>query len=182
MTAIEFFKEGLKNVWTVGTFIRSSKALSKRIIRNIDFKEARCIVELGAGDGAITKYLLQALPDNCRLMVFELNSKFTERLRELKDDRLIVIEDTAEKLEFYLKEHGFEKADTIVSTLPLIMFPEDEAMKLIRHSKSQLKEGSKYIQVHYSLLAKKLHKKVFDNVSIQFEFLNIPPVYLHICS
>jgi phospholipid N-methyltransferase len=41
-----------------------------------------------------------------------------------------------------------------------------------------LKKGGYYVQLHYSLLAKKLYEKTFGNVDINFVLLNIPPAFV----
>ena len=180
MKRLEFFKEGLKQIWTVGTFVRSSRKLCKRIVRNIDFKKGQNLVELGAGDGVITKHILKAMPEDSRLMVFELNEKFCEVLRKIDDDRLIVVEDDASKLGEYLEKHDMAKADVVVSALPLVMFPKETAIDIIKEIRKNMRSGASYIQVHYSLMARKWHEKIFGKVRIQFELFNLPPTYLHI--
>lgn len=59
MKQITLLSEAFKNLKTVGTITFSSKFLVKNIIAPIDFNKARCIVELGAGDGCITKAILE---------------------------------------------------------------------------------------------------------------------------
>ena len=61
MKKIEFLKEGLKNLKTIGSVARSSKYLCKGMIKHVDFKTANVIVELGAGDGVITKHILSLI-------------------------------------------------------------------------------------------------------------------------
>ena len=102
MKSIEFLREGLRNLKTVGTVTRSSKHLCKGMIKHVDFQHARLIVELGAGDGVITKHILRNMHPDARLMAFEVHPKFCESLRRIRDKRLIVVEDSAEKLDEYL--------------------------------------------------------------------------------
>ena len=59
MNNIAFLKESIKNIKTVGTFTRSSKFLCRGMVKHVDFENAHTIVELGAGDGVITKHILK---------------------------------------------------------------------------------------------------------------------------
>ena len=49
MKQIDFLKESLRDIRTIGTVTRSSKALCKAMIKPVDFDQARLIVELGVG-------------------------------------------------------------------------------------------------------------------------------------
>jgi phospholipid N-methyltransferase len=178
MSRIEFLKEGLKNLKTVGTFTRSSSFLCKAMVRQVDFSGARIIVELGAGDGVITRHILKAMPAGAKLLAFEIHPAFAKLLRQIDDPRLVVIEDSAEKLEEYLEQNGGGEIDAVISALPFVNFPEEEAVSIISACKNKLKKGGRYVQVHYSLLAKRLYQKVFGNVSVSFVIVNVPPAFV----
>jgi len=179
MKKIEFFKESIRNLKTVGTLTRSSKYLCKGMIKPVDFETAKVIVELGAGDGVITEHILKNMKEDCTLLSFEVNELFCEQMRqEIKDDRLIIVEDSAEKLGEYLAKHNLGKADYIISAIPFVAFPEELAKSIIRTSKDNMKDNALYIQVHYSLLTKKFYETIFGNVDISFVPLNIPPAFV----
>src|SRR3989338_4598801 len=111
---LHFFLEYLKNPKQIGAVASSSKFLIKSIIDEIDFHKSHCIVELGAGQGNITKVLLRKLPKKSKLLAFEINKKFVKDLRKIKDKRLVVVENSAENLEKYILSNGFKKADYII--------------------------------------------------------------------
>ena len=178
MKKIEFFKESLKNLKTVGTITRSSKYLCKGMIKPVDFDKAKVIVELGAGDGVITEHILKHMRKDCKLLAFEVNKKFCDQMRQINDDRLIVIEDTAEKLGEYLDKHNLGKADYVISAIPFVSFPEELARSIIKTSKDHMKKNALFIQVHYSLLTKKIYQSIFGNVDVSWVPLNIPPAFV----
>ena len=178
MTRLKFFVEGVKNIKTVGTITRSSKYLCRRMIRDIDFENAKCIVELGAGDGVITEHILKAMRPDAKLLAFEVFEAFCEQLRELNDPRLIVIQDSAEFLPKYLKEHNIEAVDYVVSAIPFVALPDEVGYRIVDVARNALKKGGLYIQVHYSLLAKKLYEKIFGNVDVGFVMRNVPPAFV----
>jgi len=178
MSTIDFFKESLKNIKTVGTLTPSSKFLCKGMIKHVDFKTAKVIVELGAGDGVITKHILQNMRKDTKLLVFEVNENFCELLREIDDDRLIIAEDSAERLSHYLDQIGEKEIDFIVSAIPFVTLPDDLSYRIVRECKKYLRKGGLYIQVHYSLLIKKMYEKIFGNVDVSIVPINFPPAFV----
>ncbi len=177
---IEFFKEGIKHIKTTGTITRSSNFVCKKMLKHIDFKNARVIVELGAGDGVITKHILKKMHPDCKLIAFEVLDNFMPFLNELaeKDKRLIVAHDSAEKIGEYLDKIDAQKADYFVSALPFVVLPDDLGEKIVSEAAKHLKKGGLYIQLHYSLVAKKMYEKAFGNVDVNFVFLNVPPAFV----
>ena len=95
MKKIDFFKESIKNIKSVGTITRSSKFLCRGMIKPVNFDQADVIVELGAGDGVITEHILKKMKKDAKLLSFEVNEKFCDQIRKIKDDRLIIVEDSA---------------------------------------------------------------------------------------
>jgi len=179
MKKIDFFKESIKNIKSVGTITRSSKFLCKGMIKPVDFEKADVIVELGAGDGVITEHILRHMKKDAKLLSFEVNAKFCEQMRSaIQDDRVIIVEDSAEKLGEYLAKNNLGKADYVISALPYVSFPEELAKSIIRTSKEYMKDNALYIQVHYSLLTKKFYQEIFGNVDVSFVPLNIPPAFV----
>ena len=178
MGNIEFFKESLKNIRTTGTITRSSKTLCKHMIKYAEFKGAKVLVELGAGDGVITKHILKRMEKNTKLLCFEVNNEFCKLLRTINDPRLIVIEDSAENLEKYLHLYGFEEVDAVISAIPFVALPDELGLSIIGECARFLKKGGLFTQMHYSLLAKKLYQKVFGNVDVHFVPMNFPPAFV----
>ncbi len=178
MGTIKFFKESVKNIKTVGTITRSSKYLCKGMIKPVDFGKAKVLVELGAGDGVVTKHILKSMSKDAVLLAFELNPKFCAQIREIEDDRLIVIEDDAGKLPSYLEQHGYEQADYIISAIPFTIIPEEVGYKIIQTCKDCLVDKGLFIQIHYSLIPKKMYQKIFGNVELNFVPLNVPPAWV----
>ncbi len=182
MNKLKFLGESLKNLRTVGTFTRSSQFLCEKMVSYVDFDNSKIIVELGAGDGVVTEHILKNMREDALLLTFEVNEKFCNTIREkIKDPRVKVIEDSAEKLPEYLAQYGFEKADNIVSAIPFVSLPEELGKRILRTSVENLKLGGRFIQINYSLLAKKLYEKFFKNIEVHFEARNMPPAFVLEC-
>ena len=178
MNNISFLRESIKNIKTVGTITRSSKFLCKSMVKHVDFENAKTIVELGAGDGVITKHILKRMKKDAILLSFEVNKKFCDRLRKIDDKRLVVIEDSAENLSKYVKEQNLEHVEFIVSAIPFVALPDELGLNIVNECHKYLKLGGSFIQVHYSLLARSLYQKVFGNVDTNFVPINIPPAFV----
>ncbi|MBK7797451.1 MAG: hypothetical protein IPJ64_13900 [Saprospiraceae bacterium] len=73
---ISFVRQGLKHLKEVGTITRSSSFVSKMMVKKAQIKDAKFILELGAGDGAITQHILMLCKKDARLMIFEVNRSF----------------------------------------------------------------------------------------------------------
>ena len=178
MSTIGFIKESLKNIKTVGTVTRSSKFVCKSMISHIDFKNADTIVEMGAGDGVITKHILRKMKKDSKLLSFEINEVFCEKIKEIKNPKLYLAEDSAENLRTHLDNLKVDQVDFIISALPFVSMPDDLSYRIVREAHKALKPGGLYIQLHYSLLTRKMYKNVFGNVDVKFEPLNIPPAFI----
>ena len=178
MTNLEFFQQSLKNLKTVGTVTRTSKYVSKAITDLIDARDAGIIVELGAGDGAITQYLLKKMQSGGKLIVFEINERFCQKLRELNDSRLTVIQDSAEHLGDHLNRLGIPQADVVVSAIPFVALPDERTDKILRECRSCLKPKGLFVQINYSLIKKKLYEKTLGPMEVEWVPFNLPPVFV----
>jgi phospholipid N-methyltransferase len=178
MSLFGFFWEGLKNLKTVGTVTRTSGHSSKAVVAKLNIENIKIIIELGAGDGAITKEILRQLRPDAVLMVFEVNEQFCTNLKELHDARMIIIQDSAEKMPHYLQLHGIEHVDAIVSALPFAIIPDEITKSILSACKKILVRGGDFVQIHYSLSRKKMYESIFGKVKVDVSFLNLPPLFI----
>lgn len=181
MSTLSFLVEGLRNLRTTGTFTRSSPALCEAAIDRIDFSQAKVVVELGAGDGVITKHLLKRLPADAKVIAFEVSPELCDDLRSIKDERLIVAEDSAENLQEWLAKAGTSKADHVISALPFSNIPEDIGRRIVQACKECLQPGGAYNQVHYSLKTKAYYEAAFGRVDAKRVWSNLPPAWVLYC-
>lgn len=166
----------------VGAMAPSSRFLADKMLQNINFQEARVLIELGPGTGVFTDRILEKMHPEAKLLIFELNDNFCNALKKrISDDRAIIIHDSAEKIEEYLTKHHLGLADAVISSLPLANFPNELRQSVLDASKRSLKVSGKYIQFQYSLQSKKHIKKTFGEVNIDFTPLNFPPAFVYNC-
>lgn len=181
MKKIKFLAESLKNLKSVGTITRSSKYACKRMVKQVDFQSNQVILELGAGDGVITKHILRSMTSDSMLYSFEINDKFLETLKLIKDPRLKIIQTSAEQAVQILERDGIDQVDAIISAIPFVMLDAELVDSILLKSKALLKPGGKFVQIHYSKILIKKYKEIFDEVKISFETLNIPPAFIFTC-
>ena len=180
MCRFKFLLEALRNFKEVGTVTRSGKALSRKIASFIT-KEDKYVLELGAGDGALTKSILLNMHPEGKLLCFEINPNMVEVLELIEDPRLIVINDSAEKMEEYMRAHEIISFDGIISAIPYIVLPKELAKKIITLCKINLKQNKFYLQVHYAKTKLALYTEAFGNIETFWVLLNVPPAYVFKC-
>lgn len=179
---LDFLLESFRNLRNTGSVARSSRFLCRHITEKIDPDKAKIVLELGPGDGAITQYILERLHPDARVLVFEINDIFIQKLRDTFDDpRLTLIHDSAERIGEHLSEHRIESVDYIVSGIPFVMLPESLATRITEECRRWLRPGGWFIQFHYSPLLVQFYRRIFGNADMDFIPLNIPPAFVVAC-
>lgn len=178
MRRFAFLKESIQNIKTVGTLTRSSRYLSRAVVKYADLNQANVVVELGAGDGVMTRHILDSMKPDAVLFSFEINPIFSKQLLKINDPRLKVINISAEKLTEVLGKYGYQSADAVLSAIPFSILPDDISWNIINKCHEILKQGAKFVQIHYSLKSKHLYREIFKNVEVHFELRNVPPSFI----
>ena len=183
MTKRNFIKQFFKDKKMVGAVSPSTKFLGEKMLENVNFDEAKLIVELGPGTGVFTDLILARMRPDAKLLVFELNDNFYTSLQaRINDPRAQLIHDSAEFVEKYLNEIEKDiKSDVVISSLPLMVFPESLRIAVIDASYNALKKDGKYIQFQYSLQSKKMLASKYKSVSVKFTVKNFPPAFVYTC-
>lgn len=181
--ALLFFTEFWKHRRDIGSIVPSSRFLIDKMLRWVDFQRARVIVELGPGEGCVTRPLLKRMRPDARLLVFEINEAFCDLLRDsIQDDRLEVVQASAERLHEELAARGFEAADYLISGLPFINFPDSLRQAIWKQIQKVIGQEGRYIQYHYSGKLYQQYQRLFGEVHMGYTLLNIPPAYVFACS
>lgn len=166
----------------VGAVSPSSKFLANKMLENVDFKNAQLVVELGPGTGVFTDKIIQRLNPKAKLLVFELNKDFYQSLQNrINDPRVEIIHDSASNISNYLKDDEKKTVDTVISSLPLMAFPEELRNDVVNASYDVLKDDGMYIQFQYSLQSKKLLANKYAKMDITFTVKNFPPAFVYTC-
>ncbi len=175
----KFLSQASCHFITTGAFLPSTKFLAKRMI---DKMKGKVIIELGPGTGIFTEEILRLLPKDGLLISIEKNKVFADYLSDkIKDKRFKLYNGDACNMSLYLEENGYQKVDYIVSGLPLGHFSREVNGKILSEAKKCLSNDGMFVQFEYLLAGYKSIKKVFPEVSISFELLNLPPAFVMRC-
>lgn len=165
----------------MGTVIRSGPSMCRKMTEFIEPQKDKIIVELGAGDGVITSYILDVMEADATLFVFEINADLCKVVSKIQDKRMILINDGAQNLQKYLDEYQITQVDMIISAIPFLVLPEELTQEILLLCKEKLKANGVFVQMHYAKTIQKLYKSIFGNVESFFVPLNIPPGYVFKC-
>ena len=177
----KFLNEFIRNRREIGSVTPSWPLLVKKMSSAVDYENAKVVVELGAGEGVITRHLLKSLNPNAKVLLFELNGRFADLLRRIPDERLIVINGSAENLHHHLKVLGLPEADAVLSSLPLSNMPEEVESAVMQSVQRALKPGGVFMQYHYHGKRHSHLEAQFNEVKESFVFWNMPPAFVYRC-
>ncbi|WP_168037659.1 class I SAM-dependent methyltransferase [Neolewinella antarctica] len=173
-----FFRTAVKNFRSTGAIASSSKALVKKLIEPLPADRPLRIVELGPGDGCVTRAILDRVNAESHVTAFEINTTFIDVLHQIEDERLSVLPVGAEQLREYFEENS---VDYVVSSLPLSMIPKEVKLEILRQAQWVLKPGGQFFQYQYALQDYSLLKDYFGRVSVSFTMANLPPAFIYSC-
>jgi phospholipid N-methyltransferase len=177
-----FAKNFLQHPKMLGSLIPSSRFLVDRLLRKVDWKRARTIVEYGPGVGTITGRILQRMSAHTRLVVFEMNEDFVAYLkRAFPDKRLHVVHGSAERVQRELVRLKIDGADYIISGIPFTTMPVALRETIMRESRRALKPGGSVLVYQFTRAVLPYLKTHFDHIDQDFEPLNILPARLFYC-
>lgn len=173
----KFFRHGT----SIASFSPSSKYLCRSMLKGIDWSKPQVVVELGAGTGPVTQELVKAAGPQTRLIIVELDPDFCRVLRE-KFPGHDIVEGDACKLDQILAERGIDKADHVISGLPLPSFPAQLRDSVIAMAAKVLGPMGEFRQLtSMPYIYWKLYRSYFRDVSFQLVPLNLPPGGVYFC-
>jgi phospholipid N-methyltransferase len=194
MSLRTFVAEALINFPTVAAISPSSSYLATAMLEPLTLARTRVALELGAGTGAITRALLEQLPPDATLLVFEINPRFFDCLqRSISDPRMILINSSAENLDSELHRRGIQQVDAVISSLGLAFMPERKRQALFQRLSPFLHPGSVLTQFQYihglqyvkgrlcRLNLRPLLNRYFGSVRSRIIWRNLPPAFVFTC-
>ena len=178
-----FIREFWKDKKMIGSIIPSSKFLAAKMLYNIPFNNIKLIIELGPGTGIFTDKIIEKMNSSTHFIILELNPDFCKELKaKINLPNVHIKQASADKIGEIMQEFGFEKADMIISSLPLANFSVDLSNSILEIVNESLDDNGSFIQFQYSLNAYKNLKKLFPVVKLNFTALNFPPAFVYTCS
>ncbi len=180
---MSFLIQYLLHPRSVGAVKPSSKHLAQKMVEDVDFHTAKCIVEIGAGTGAFTEKVVKKKRPSTKYLIFEINDVFYKSLKKKygKCPNVRIIHDTAGNMGRYLDKYGMKKADCILSGLPFASLPERTSRQILKECRKCLSSGGAFITFQYTKWKIPLFRKYFPSISWKKEYRNVPPAYVLSC-
>ncbi len=180
---LHFFWAGLAKHGQTGGIVPSQRFLIEKMIAPIPEAYRGQVVELGAGNGALTLRLAARCPE-ARILACEINPTLARDIRGNLaavglSCRVELFTGAATDLLSVLGKGGAEKPGFIISGIPLGNLGRAAALALIDTIHQTLAEGGMYIQFQHSLLDRKKIRTRFAKLRIVPAFLNFPPAVVY---
>src|SRR5205823_10170325 len=137
---LQFLQAFLKNPLKVGAIAPSSPELAAEMLQGVDADEDNIVLELGVGTGAITKYLLDLIPNDRSYLGIELDGDLVGTLNEKYPDLNIVCGNASDAYSIH-KESGFGKVRYVVCCLPFVSLPKEVSEGVLIEIEKFMREG-----------------------------------------
>ena len=180
---LHFMCAALVKFRQTGAIVPSQRFLTEKMIAPVPENYSGRIIELGAGNGALTLRLAARCPE-ARILACEINPALARGNRHNLDmaginGRVQVIPDSAEHLLSEMDRRGMGKADFVLSGIPLGNLGGDRVFAIVDAVSRALVPGGLYIQFQYSLMDRKKIRMRFQNLRTVPVLLNIPPAVVY---
>jgi phospholipid N-methyltransferase len=180
--ALLFARNFFRHPRMLGSIVPSSRFLINQLLEPIDWAQARVIVEYGPGVGGITEEILRRMRPDASLIAIETTPEFVSFLRSsTQDERLHVVEASAESVVEILRQHGHERASYIISGIPFSTISAPVRERILRRTCSVLEPHGSFLVYQFSTRVLQDLRRIFRYVRRQFEPLNVLPAYLFFC-
>jgi len=165
----------LRNPRHVGAIAPASRALAQAILDEVLRGDARVLIEVGAGTGAITRALMPALEHIERFVVIERDPGFA-RLLSTTFPGLEVLNRCASSVDQLPLPESHPV--TVVSSLPLLSMPKAEVQKCVAAILLLMahRPGSRLIQYTYAAP----HQRPFANIPYGWRWRRVASVWANL--
>jgi len=178
-----FAKNFVKHPNMIGWFLPSSPFVVEEVLKQIDWANARVIVEYGPGLGTFTNDILMRMRPDATLIAFETNNEFYKFLcGSIQDPRFHLLHESATEIDSALKRLGLPPADYVISGIPFKTLPEELRGEIVEKTHAALRPKGEFLVYQLSGAVRPYLERVFGRVRQDFELLNIPPGRLFYCA
>jgi len=168
----KFLRQGTK----IASIAPSSRALAEALCEPVSAERPQVIVELGAGDGAVTRIATQRMHADSRLLAIEQDADFATRLQETAP-RATAIHGNVRNITTHLGDNGTEPGDVdlVISGLPTPSLPR-AVNEAVFDWLDSLPGDVIYSQLTVMpWVYKRLYQRLFDDVRFTPVLRNLPP-------
>lgn len=177
-----FTRSFLRHPLRTGSLVPSSRFLVRRMLAQVDWQQARVVVELGPGLGCFTREIVRRMRPDAVLIAIEMNRTFARTLRKtITDHRLFVVEGSALNLDTILARFEFTHADCIISGLPFANMDNTIRESILQKCRRVLSRRGQLVLFQYRLVLLPALASIFRSIERTYEPLNIPPAHVFFC-
>ena len=175
---IRFFKGWQRDKKGVGALLPTSSITARRMASVIDTSSGLPVLELGAGTGVITKAILERGVHPRNLVSLEYASHFYDLLRRRFPEVDIRNGDVFD-LDTVLDERRDQAFDCVISAVPMLSFPLERRITLMRNLLSRIPRGRPVIQItHGPMSPLPAMPELYTISHFDFVVRNLPPAQL----
>lgn len=180
-----FFRQWLRAPLTTASVVPSSPRLGRAMAMALP-PDARRVVELGAGTGAITRELLRHRVRPEGLFMVELNPELHDELQESFPLATVVCGDARELPQLLAGSAGFSDGivDAVVSSLGFLSMPPALVEQIVAAAFACMPQRGVLVQFTYgpkcpvpAATLKRLHLKA---KRVDFTLMNLPPASVYV--
>jgi phosphatidylethanolamine/phosphatidyl-N-methylethanolamine N-methyltransferase len=172
-----FLREWIVNPQRTGAVAPSSPQLGAAMARWLPRNPESFVLELGPGTGSVTDALLKDGLREDRLLGIEKNPALAKILRKRFPNAQIITGD-AWDLDKLLAELPLpvESVGAVISSLPLLNFPKEQADALARKIRAVLEPRGRWVQYSYQIVKDRSRGgDDFRLIASKIVWFNLPP-------
>lgn len=175
---IRFFRGWQRDKKGVGALLPTSSVTARRMASVIDPASGLPVLELGAGTGVITKAILERGVKPGDLISIEYAPHFCDLLRERFADVDVRNGDVFE-LDTVLADRRDHVFDSIISAVPMLSFPLERRVALMKNLLSRVPRGRPVVQItHGPMSPLPALPEAYTIAHYDFVVRNLPPAQL----
>ncbi len=175
------FIEGfVRNPVMVGSIVPSSRFTINRMLAPVDWANCKLFVEYGPGVGTFCRPVLDRLARDGMLLVIDTNPLFIDYLRRtITDSRFRAVLGSAADVEDIVRQHGFEKADYVLSGLPFSTLPDGVGPAIAAATWRVIRQNGAFLVYQFTPRARDFMARHFRRIDNALEPLNVPPCFMY---
>lgn len=164
----------------VGSIVPSSRFTINRMLRPVDWQNCKLFVEYGPGVGTFCRPVLDRLARDGMLLVIDTNPLFIDYLRRtITDSRFRAVLGSAADVEQIVRDHGFEKADYVLSGLPFSTLPDGVGPAIAAATWRVLRQDGAFLVYQFTPRARDFMARHFRRIDNALEPINVPPCFMY---
>ena len=175
----------MRNPLKVGAISPSSPDLARKMVEGVLADENNVVLEIGCGTGAITKFLVDLIPDRKSFLGIEIEKEFVDGLTNEFPNLNFVCEDACQTEEI-LKKHNLGKVSYVISGLPFVVLPPEVSEGILAQVDKLMDKGCLFRTFQYAhgynlppakKFRKRMEAKYGKTERSSLVMKNIPPAY-----